>query len=69
MTTTTTTTTSNNIDNHNNNHNDNKFNKNNLVPELASELVLVEEGAIGADHARPLRSVTPVVAHAVHLDK
>jgi len=39
----------------------------NLVPELAGELVLVEEGAVGADEAGALGTVTAVVAHTVHL--
>jgi len=39
----------------------------NLVPELAGELVLVEEGAVGADEAGALGPVPSVVAHTVNL--
>ena len=37
------------------------------MPELAGELVLVKEGAVGADHAGALWSVTTVVTDPVGL--
>ena len=40
-----------------------------LVPELAGELVLVEEGAVGADEAGALGPVPSVVAHTVNLQQ
>jgi len=39
----------------------------NLVPELAGELVLVEEGAVGTDEAGALRPVPTVVTDPVGL--
>lgn len=38
-----------------------------LVPELTGELVLVEQGAVGADEARALGPVPAIIAHPVGL--
>ena len=37
------------------------------VPSLASEEVLVKQGAVGADEACSVRAVAAVLAHAVGL--
>ena len=40
-----------------------------LIPEFARELLLIEEGAVGANKTRTRGTVASVVAHAIHLKK